>query len=55
MYFLLQPKELKLNLDESKALKEELGDVTIIQVHSVRCLYFKLLLTDIVSNVIPSV
>ena len=32
--FLLQPKELKLNADESKALKEESGDVTIIQVHT---------------------
>ena len=33
-YFLLQPKELKLNADESKALKEESGDVTMIQVHT---------------------
>ena len=32
--FLLQPKELKLNADESKALKEESGDVTMIQVHT---------------------
>ena len=33
MYFLLQPKELKLTFDESKALKEELGEVAMIQVH----------------------
>lgn len=41
-YFLLQPKELSLTLDESSALKEKFGGLSIIQVHQLSLFHISL-------------